>query len=309
MPLTIIYNNFLISFANTKLGAFMQIIKYVGELQNKLSAINKDNSIGFVPTMGALHSGHISLINRAKIECKYVVCSIFVNPTQFNDPNDLAKYPRPIEHDIEMLKEAKCDILFLPPVDEIYPAGFNKDLNLKFGDLDKVLEGHFRPGHFDGMAQVVKRLLEIVKPNKLYMGQKDFQQLTIVRSLLSQTKLPITLVMCETIRESDGLAMSSRNTRLDPTLRKSAKLIYELLNWSKQEIKEKPIPQICEQAMLKLKNQKGFNPEYFEIVDGITLHKLTNYSEHDFIIACVACWVGEVRLIDNIIIKKPENIF
>ncbi len=286
----------------------MQIINTVIELQNKLSVLKEKSLIGFVPTMGALHQGHVSLITRAKEECQYVVCSIFVNPTQFNDPNDLAKYPRPIEQDIEMLRNAHCDFLFLPTVEEIYPNDIKTTLNIKFGKLDKVMEGHFRPGHFDGMAQVVKRLLDIVKPDFLYMGQKDFQQLSIIRSLISQFKLSIKLVMCETIRETDGLAMSSRNTRLDPTLRKSANLIYNTLTWAKEAISKLPISVICDEAMLKLKKQKGFKPEYFDIVDGITLHRIDDIKTHSFVVACVACWVGDVRLIDNVIIKKPENI-
>jgi pantoate--beta-alanine ligase len=281
----------------------MQIIKTVVELQNILSVLKKESAVGFVPTMGALHQGHISLITRAKVECKYIVCSIFVNPTQFNDPKDLAKYPRPIEHDIEMLTGARCDFLFLPDVEEIYPGGIKTEFTLSFGGLDKVMEGHFRPGHFDGMAQVVKRLLEIVMPDYLYMGQKDFQQLTIVRSLLIQTKLPIKLIMCETIREPDGLAMSSRNIRLGPVLRINAHLIYDTLHWAKEIISDRPINVICEEAMLRLKKQKGFKPEYFDIVDGITLKRIENSTQHDFVVACVACWVGEVRLIDNMILK------
>ncbi|HMG13996.1 MAG TPA: pantoate--beta-alanine ligase [Saprospiraceae bacterium] len=286
----------------------MQTVKTVHELQNKLSVLKEGSLIGFVPTMGALHAGHISLIDRAKAECKYVVCSIFVNPTQFNDPNDLAKYPRPISHDMEMLSNAKCDFLFLPTEEEIYPGGLKNELSLNFQELDKVMEGHFRPGHFDGMAQVVKRLLDIIMPDNLYMGQKDFQQLAIVRSLLSQTNLPIHLIMCETVREPDGLAMSSRNIRLDPKLRKTAHLIYDILNWAKEVISERPISEICAEAMSRLKHQKDFKPEYFEIVDGITLKQIVHIKNHDFVVACIGCWVGEVRLIDNIILKKSVKI-
>ena len=285
----------------------MQVIETIKELQKFLETARKLGKIGFVPTMGALHRGHISLLDRAKLDCKTVVCSIFVNPTQFNDPNDLEKYPRPIEKDKQMLAESGCDFLLLPSVDEIYNPGVSYKLGYDFGKLDKVMEGHFRPGHFDGMAQVVKRLLDIVLPDLLFMGQKDFQQLTIIRSLIKQSHLPIDLIMCETIREPDGLAMSSRNVRLDPLLRKKASLIYNTLIWAKEHIHQLSISEINNSAFEKLRIP-GFKPEYFEIVDGITLEPIKSYKSNSFIVACVACWVGDVRLIDNLIFKKPDSI-
>ena len=285
----------------------MQIIETVRELQMFLEAARKLGKIGFVPTMGALHKGHISLLERAKKDCKTVVSSIFVNPTQFNDPKDLEKYPRPIDSDKTMLANAGCDVLFLPNVKEIYNPGVNYKLSFEFGKLDKVMEGFFRPGHFDGMAQVVKRLLDIVVPDYLFMGQKDFQQLTIVRSLIKQSHLPVDLVMCETIREPDGLAMSSRNIRLNPELRKKASLIYETLVWAKEHIYFLSPAEISKQALSKL-TIPGFKPEYFDIVDGISLELVHDYNAHKFVVVCVACWVGEVRLIDNLILKKPASI-
>lgn len=283
----------------------MLIVKQITDLQKIISNQKKTGLVGFVPTMGALHAGHISLIKKSKSTCSYTVCSIFVNPTQFNDPNDLLKYPKPIELDIELLEASGCDLLFLPDVSEVYPEGSTKKRNFDFGNIDKVMEGFFRPGHFDGMAQVVDRLLDIVQPDKLFMGQKDFQQLTIVRAMLKITSRQTELVICPTLRESDGLAMSSRNVRLTKELRLQASIIYKTLTWAKRNARHKKFDALCEKAYNKL-SLPFFKPEYFELVDGFTLERLNNYDDSNFIIACVACWVGEVRLIDNIIIKNEK---
>jgi pantoate--beta-alanine ligase len=283
----------------------MLLFKRVQDIQQYLNLLRqKGVEIGFAPTMGALHAGHTALITRSKAENQVTVCSIFVNPTQFNDPADLEKYPRTVEHDIEMLVESGCDVLFLPTVAEIYPQGTQQNLPIHFGRLDKVLEGVFRPGHFNGMAQVVYRLLEIVQPNRLYMGQKDFQQLAIVRSLLSQMRSGTELVMCATKREKDGLAMSSRNVRLNAEARAAAPLIHQMLTEALEMTEEYSPSEIQRRTVQKLKEIKAFNMEYFEIVDGHTLMPIRLLDETDFAVAVTAVWVGGVRLIDNLILKQ-----
>ncbi len=208
----------------------MLVFKKISGLQRWLDGERQSGkSIGFAPTMGALHTGHLSLVEIAKSECDRAVVTIFVNPTQFNDPADLEKYPRMPEKDIALLISAGCDALFMPAVEEVYPPGENLTVQLDFRQLDQVMEGKFRPGHFSGMATVVKRLLDIVQPGRLYMGQKDFQQLTIVHDMLRQLGSNIELVRCPTTREADGLAMSSRNLRLQPEMRAAAPAIYQNL--------------------------------------------------------------------------------
>jgi pantoate--beta-alanine ligase len=286
----------------------MLLFKKVYDLQKYLTALKaKGNQVGFVPTMGALHRGHISLINRSKADNEVTVASIFVNPTQFNDPKDLAKYPRTPERDMEMLIESGCDILFMPSPDEVYPHGTAPFQKFNFGKLDRVLEGTFRPGHFDGMAQVVNRLLEIVKPNKLYMGQKDFQQVSIVASMLQQTKLKTELVMCAIMREEDGLAMSSRNVRLAPEDRAAAPLIHKTLKEASEMVGEFSPSEIQRMTVQKLRAEPSFRLEYFEIVDGRTLLPIQLFEDTDFAVALTALWVGEVRLIDNMILKQHHQ--
>lgn len=283
----------------------MLLFKKVADLQKHLHKLRKDGkTIGFAPTMGALHRGHISLIERSKKETDYTVCSIFVNPTQFNDTADLDKYPRTTAQDIQLLAKADNDIIFLPDVKEIYPPDLAVANKYDFGSLATVMEGEFRPGHFDGMAQVVKRLLDIVEPHKLFMGQKDFQQITIVRNMLKQAELPTELVMCDIIREEDGLAMSSRNVRLDPDLRPTATLLHKTLLATKDKVNSNTPSQLIEAAMSDLGKPKGFRPEYFSIVDGITLQHISDFKDTDFAVACTAVWVGDVRLIDNMVLKN-----
>lgn len=284
----------------------MHLFKKVSDLQYYLRSLKAaGKTVGFVPTMGALHQGHISLIEASQAECDYTVCSIFVNPTQFNDPKDLDKYPRTPGKDIELLVAGGCDILFMPPVDEIYPPEGLKPLSLDFGALEKVMEGEFRPGHFKGVAQVVHRLLEIVLPDSLYMGQKDYQQVAIVRSMIHQTRLQVHLVTCPTLREKDGLAMSSRNVRLSPAAREEATLIYRTLSEAKTRVGELPPAEIRAAAWQQL-SAPGFRPEYFDIVDGYTLQPVRSFEESEVVVACTAVWLDGVRLIDNMVLSSTE---
>lgn len=281
----------------------MLLFKKVADLQAWLDSQRAEGEkIGFVPTMGALHDGHLELVRMAKGDGCLAVASIFVNPTQFNDPKDLEKYPRLPEKDTALLLSANCDVLFMPPVEEVYPPGANLTVELDFGQLDKVMEGVFRPGHFKGMATVVKRLLDIVQPHRLYMGQKDFQQLSIVRDMIRQLHLPVELVMCPTVRETDGLAMSSRNMRLTPEMRAIAPVIHQTLQWAKKELATHPAAEIQAKAIQQL-TDAGLKPEYFDVVDGISLLPVGRWADSDFIVACTAAFAGEVRLIDNLVLK------
>ncbi|MBC7777337.1 MAG: pantoate--beta-alanine ligase [Phycisphaerae bacterium] len=279
----------------------MLIFKKVADLRQWHTS--QTTPIGFAPTMGALHAGHLELVRMAKRDGCLAVASIFVNPTQFNDPRDLEKYPRTTEKDTALLLSAECDVLFIPPVEEVYPPGKELTIELDFKQLDKVMEGEFRPGHFKGMATVVNRLLDIVRPKRLYMGQKDFQQLSIVRDMIRQLKLSVELVMCPTMREPDGLAMSSRNMRLTPEMRAVAPMIHQTLQWARIELgKNRPAAKIQTEALQKL-SASGLRPEYFEIVDGETLLNVQHSSDSEFIVACTAAFAGEVRLIDNLVLK------
>lgn len=281
----------------------MLIFKKVADLQGWLNAERaKGQKTGFAPTMGALHEGHLDLIRLAKRDGCLAVASIFVNPAQFNDPKDLEKYPRMPEKDAALLLSAGCDALFMPPVEEVYPPGLDVAIDLGFRHLDKVMEGEFRPGHFKGMATVVHRLLDIVQPQRLYMGQKDFQQLSIVRDMIRQLKLPAELVMCPTRREADGLAMSSRNMRLRPEMRAVAPTIFQTLLWAKTAFERRQAAEIQAEAIKKL-SDAGLKPEYFDLVDGVSLLPVKNWNDSDFVVACVAAFAGEVRLIDNLVLK------
>jgi pantoate--beta-alanine ligase len=280
----------------------MLILKRIKDIENNLKKAKKQGiKVGFVPTMGALHQGHISLIEASKKHCKLTVCSIFVNPTQFNDPADFEKYPVTIDNDIKMLSQAGCDVLFLPNVKEIYPNGLEQKKPFNFGFIANILEGAFRPGHFNGMAQVVQRLLKIVKPDMLFMGQKDYQQQLIVGQLIEKIKLPTRLVMCPTVREKDGLAMSSRNTRLDETSRKLAVQISKTLKSAKTQIKspKADVADVQQKALKALSGVKGMEPEYFEIRNAKTLEAPKRKTEK--LIALTAVKLGGVRLIDNLL--------
>jgi pantoate--beta-alanine ligase len=288
----------------SQLTITMLIFKKVADLQSWVTQERAGGrSIGFAPTMGALHDGHMELIRLSHRDGHRTVASIFVNPTQFNDPKDLEKYPRTPEKDLQLLHDTGCDAVLMPSVEEVYPPGSDVTINLDFRQLDEVMEGVFRPGHFIGMATVVNRLLDIVHPQSLYMGQKDFQQLTIVRDMIRQLNLPIELVMCPTVRESDGLAMSSRNMRLSPDMRAVAPVIYQTLQWASGEMRVRQASEIQTEAMQRLQ-AAGLRPEYFDIVDGISLLPVQRWEESEFIVACTAAFAGDVRLIDNLVIKQ-----
>ncbi len=281
----------------------MKIFRKVQDLQACLDRERlAGRCIGFAPTMGALHDGHLELIRMAKRDETFTVASIFVNPTQFNDPKDLEKYPRMPEKDAELLLSVHCDALFMPPVEEVYPPGQDMTIHLNFGALATVMEGEFRPGHFQGMATVVNRLLDIVKPDKLYMGQKDYQQLSIVRNMIEQLNLPIELVMCPTVREPDGLAMSSRNLRLTPEMRAAAPIIYSALQALKTGFEKEPAAAVIKKATDSIAGA-GLRPEYIDVVDGITLQRVENWNDADSVVACVAAFAGDIRLIDNLVVK------
>lgn len=283
----------------------MWIARYNAALKGRIAAWRKMGySIGFVPTMGALHDGHLSLIAAAKAECDKVVCSIFVNPTQFNDPGDLERYPRPANRDIAMLAGAACDLLYLPDKEQIYPPGKVIAAVPDPGSIVAVMEGAHRPGHFDGVMMVVRRLLELVKPDALFMGQKDYQQVAVIRFLIKYMEMPVRLVACPTLRASDGLALSSRNQLLTPVWREKAPSIYKIL-METQEAFSGGNPRELEERALQRLTAEGFETDYFFIVDGYTLQPWTSDSDVDLVVACVAVRAGFVRLIDNLILRHP----
>lgn len=280
----------------------MKVVNTVAELDKEVAKQRMNNQIiGFVPTMGALHVGHISLVNKCLNKGYFTVCSIFVNPTQFNDKNDLKNYPRMPEKDLALLEDCGVNLVFMPSVEEMYPETDTREFD--FGILDKVMEGAKRPGHFNGVAQVVSKLFEMVKPDKAYFGEKDFQQVAIINSMVKQLGYKIEIVRCPIVRDTDGLALSSRNMLLNEQQRKSAPTIYKALCDAKhqgfsisiEEVKEKVTAQINADSELKV--------EYFEIVDADSLQSLTSWEESNNIFGCIAVKVGAIRLIDNIRLK------
>jgi pantoate--beta-alanine ligase len=280
----------------------LEVFHTKARLQNRLTELKtQGKTIGFVPTMGALHSGHISLIKQALKDNDIVVCSIFVNPTQFNEASDLQNYPRPIENDTEMLEEVGCSILFVPEVDEMYQK--NEKWDHHFGKLEDIFEGKFRPGHFKGVGQIVKKLLDVVKPDKAYFGQKDYQQFMIIQKLVNDFSIPVELVAFPIVRETSGLAMSSRNTRLTPLQKENASNISQVLFAAKNDFEKKSIHDIKEEATRKLNKIPDSKLEYFEIVDGNDLSIIDHAEEATKVVAIVAIRVGNIRLIDNMILK------
>ena len=287
----------------------MQIIKTVKDIQSQILALKKEGKkIGFAPTMGALHEGHVSLIRQSRRENDVTVCSIFVNPTQFNDSKDFEKYPITLESDMQQLIAAKCDILFLPSVAEMYPTGLKNPQPLDFGFLAETLEGEWRPGHFDGMAQIVEKLLRAVTPDRLYMGQKDYQQAMICADMIRQLKLKTKLVLCPIKREKDGLAMSSRNVRLDKKSRAKAVEISKLLRSVKASIRRpstvdsRRISETEQRAYTRLTSFPEFKVEYVAIRNAKTLKPVRSISATTPLVALVAAWIGGVRLIDNMLL-------
>lgn len=279
----------------------MILFRRSADLQRYLESRRTNNrSIGFVPTMGALHAGHLALIERSLERDQFTVCSIFVNPTQFNEAADLEQYPRTPGKDLEWLSKVGCDLAFLPTVAEVYPSGTDHPRPVDLAGLDRRLEGAHRPGHFAGVAQVVDRLLDLVRPNRLYLGQKDYQQVAIIRSLVRQLHLPVEIEMVPTVRETDGLAMSSRNVRLDPDHRAAVPLIHEVLQMVRERFRSGEEAGHLERAALARLNENGLlRPEYFEIVDGRTLEPWFAANPQGRPVACTAVWAGDVRLIDN----------
>jgi pantoate--beta-alanine ligase len=279
----------------------IQVFKEIESLKTCLNGfLVTGKSIGFVPTMGALHQGHLSLIRESKKDNELTVCSIFVNPTQFNNPDDLKNYPRDFDQDLELLRRNDCDIVFHPSVEEMYPVPPMEKFD--FGMLDKVMDGVFRPGHFNGVATVVKRLFEIVNPTRAYFGLKDYQQLVIIHRMTKDYRLPVEIVPCEIVREKNGLAMSSRNQLLSEAEKKQAALLYATLKVVKVRAGFATISEIKQYVENQFRKIKNVKLEYFEIVDMYSLKPLKAWAESKNVIACIAAYVGKVRLIDNIIL-------
>lgn len=281
----------------------MLIFKKAADLQDYLRTAS-EKKIAFIPTMGALHAGHTSLVGRAVANGELPVCSIFVNPTQFNDPEDFKKYPKSTEADIALLIEAGCEVLFLPEVAEVYPGGTEQTTAYAFGYLETVLEGAHRPGHFRGVGQVVGRLLEIVQPDVLYLGQKDFQQCMVIGDLIRQMgdRIHTKLIVCPTVREADGLAMSSRNRRLTEPQRALAGIIYQCLV-SIQGKQASDAFAVVQKECLDLLVTKGFEPEYVSLANADTLELMDNYNGQVRQVALIAARLGNIRLIDNMILN------
>lgn len=285
----------------------MIIFKETGPLQNYLNRYRqKGKTIGFVPTMGALHEGHLSLVKDSVSVSDITVCSIFVNPTQFNDPKDFEKYPITTDNDIRLLVKEDTDILFLPAVEEIYPAGLQRGMHYDLGYLETILEGALRPGHFQGVCQVVHRLLDIVRPDKLFLGQKDYQQCMVLKRLVELLSMPTKIIIGKTVREKSGLAMSSRNLRLDNEQKQQATAIYRALSNIKKQALSKTTGELQDEATATLLNN-GFNKvDYIAIADAGTLQLLHPDNKWDGktpLVALAAAFMGDVRLIDNVLLS------
>ena len=275
----------------------MIVIEKIADLQAYIKE-KAAKSVGFVPTMGALHDGHISLITRCVAENDLCVASVFVNPTQFNDKADLERYPRTPEADCAMLQAAGCDVVFMPTVQEMYPEEDTRQFN--FGSLETVMEGKYRPGHFNGVAQIVSKLFDAVQPHKAYFGEKDFQQVAIIRAMVEQLNYPIQIIACPIIREESGLARSSRNTLLTDEQRKKAALIAQVLTKSTTFVHSKSVSATIDWVEEQFKDDAEFRMDYYEIVDGNSLQPVQNWEESEFIVGCIAVYCGKIRLIDNI---------
>lgn len=281
----------------------MIVIRTVDQLTNTLANLRQQGkSIGLVPTMGALHEGHLSLVKRARADNDIVVASVFVNPTQFNNPNDLATYPRTEEADIKLLENAECDIAFIPTVAEIYPEPDTRVFNL--GPVAEVMEGAMRPGHFNGVAQIVSKLFAMTNPHRAYFGEKDFQQIAVIRQMAKSEGFDIQIIPCPIIRENDGLAKSSRNVRLTPEMRKIAPNIARILKESINFAKNHSVQQTIDFVTESINAFPGMEVEYYQIVDGNSLMPVNSFDDSDHIVGCVTVYCGDVRLIDNIAYKR-----
>ena len=277
----------------------MELIKSIALLDDVLNAFSKESkTTGLVPTMGALHEGHAALVKRCVAENDITVVSVFVNPTQFNNPDDLRLYPRTLEADCALLEKLDVDIVFAPDVDEMYPEPDTRVFD--FGMLDKVMEGRFRPGHFNGVAQIVSKLFYAVKPDKAYFGEKDFQQLAIIREMVKQLQIPVEIIAVPIVREQSGLALSSRNMRLTPQQRETASEIFKTLEMSADLIEKQSVEDVKKFVVNRINNHDALSVEYFEIVDGETLQAIFDWTDSQYIVGCIAVFCGEVRLIDNI---------
>ena len=275
----------------------MIVVETIKKLKQELEKYNSKN-IGFVPTMGALHSGHISLVERCVKENDVCVVSVFVNPTQFNDKADLERYPRTEEADKKLLEAAGCDIVFMPKVEEMYPEEDTRVFN--FGSIETVMEGKYRPGHFNGVAQIVSKLFDAVEPTRSYFGEKDFQQVAIIRDMVRQLNLPVEIIACPIIREESGLARSSRNELLSAEERKKAALISQVLSKSVNFAKEMSVDEVKNWVIDQFKTDEVFRMDYYDIVDGNSLQSVSSWDESDYIVGCIAVYCGKIRLIDNI---------
>ena len=278
----------------------MKTIYKVSDLRKELSTVDR-KGVGFVPTMGALHAGHRSLVERARRECATVVVSVFVNPTQFNDKNDLKNYPRTPEADMALLEAAGADYVLMPSVEEIYPEPDGRVFD--FGRIDKVMEGATRPGHFNGVAQVVSRLFAIVEPAKAYFGEKDFQQIAVIKAMVKQLSLGVEIVECPIVRGDDGLALSSRNTLLDTEHRKAAPRIYAVISQCAARAAEMTPAELTDWVTREVESDGLLKVIYFQAVDALTMQQVEAWSDSDRIQGCIAVQAGEIRLIDNIRIK------
>jgi pantoate--beta-alanine ligase len=275
----------------------LKVIHTIAALETLLEPYHSaQRKIALVPTMGALHKGHVSLIHLAQKQAEFVVCSIFVNPTQFTDPKDLEKYPRPLEHDIRMLEEAGCDVVFMPSVKEMYPSAENWHIDL--GPAEFVLEGEFRKGHYQGVTQIVKKLFDAVRPGIAFFGQKDFQQVLMIKNMVQHFSLPIEIVSCPIIREEDGLAMSSRNIHLSAADRKNALVLSRALDFVRTHYQDEPIDALVDKAKEMINATAGVELDYFTIANKETLLAETK-KDANHLVALVAAKVGQTRLIDN----------
>ena len=280
----------------------MILIKHISDLQKQIKIYKSQNlNIGFVPTMGALHQGHISLIETSCNGHQITVCSIFINPTQFNNPDDYNRYPVTLEKDIEKLEAAGCDLLFLPSIQEMYPPD-DTAIIYELGYIETLLEGKFRPGHFQGVCRIVDKLLTSILPHTLYLGQKDYQQCMVIKNMIALKNLPVFLNICETLREADGLAMSSRNIRLDAAGRKRAVGIIDTLTKLKEGLTPGGVQHIIQQGVNNLTRQ-GFRVDYLEIADANTLQSIEVWDGQQKAVALAAAFINEVRLIDNLLLN------
>lgn len=281
----------------------MEIFKTKEVLKTYLNESRSTHKkIALVPTMGALHSGHLALIEAAKKQADITICSIFVNPTQFNDPKDLEKYPKPIAQDIALLEAQDCDILFLPSVEEMYPEN-ESEWFIDLGDLDSIWEGEKRPGHFQGVTQIVYKLFNLVEPNIAFFGQKDFQQVMVIQKMIDIKQLPIEIIIHPIVRSANGLALSSRNMRLSEEAKEKALVLYKALDWVKQNLQSTPLEKLTNEAIALIETEKAAELEYFAICESRTLHVATAIEENKQYVALVVAWIEGVRLIDNMILN------